>query len=335
MNFVRTAWYFACWSSELGEAPMHRKILGDDIAFYRDGEGHARALGAVCPHRGANLGKGRVTDGDLACPYHGWRFGADGHCTAIPSQPVDHKIPPGARVPTYPVCEQQGVVWIWPEQGAVPKEPAPQYTVFEDERALVRMPTALLDSEFVNVVENAFDDSHVYYLHTGTLGVPTPMLPQQILEREEDGRGLSLRWDMDSAWGLDAVEQMDDTSSAMSRYMLWRYGKTDWENRRARFRMGGTILFEIPTTRGHQQHIIGCATPSDAQHTWFTTALAHPMARNPLLRPGLRSFGRVLNGEDEVGTTQLLAPASVLKPISVVADRGALGFRRLYEEMIG
>src|SRR5471032_2895231 len=41
----------------------------------------------LCPHRGAQLSLGAVTGGLLACPYHGWRFDADGQCIHIPSNP--------------------------------------------------------------------------------------------------------------------------------------------------------------------------------------------------------------------------------------------------------
>jgi phenylpropionate dioxygenase-like ring-hydroxylating dioxygenase large terminal subunit len=41
---------------------------------FHDGVG---ALLDRCPHRGVALSLGTITDGCLACPFHGWRFGAD------------------------------------------------------------------------------------------------------------------------------------------------------------------------------------------------------------------------------------------------------------------
>lgn len=38
-----------------------------------------------CPHRAVPLSEGKVwSDGSLMCSYHGWRFGEDGACKAIP-----------------------------------------------------------------------------------------------------------------------------------------------------------------------------------------------------------------------------------------------------------
>lgn len=36
--------------------------------------GQVSALENTCPHRGGPLAGGRLVDGDLACPWHGFRF---------------------------------------------------------------------------------------------------------------------------------------------------------------------------------------------------------------------------------------------------------------------
>ena len=40
--------------------------------FYVDGE--YLAIDDVCPHMGASLGSGEVSDGIVTCPWHAWRF---------------------------------------------------------------------------------------------------------------------------------------------------------------------------------------------------------------------------------------------------------------------
>jgi nitrite reductase (NADH) small subunit len=32
------------------------------------------ALNGTCPHQGGPLGRGRLQDGELVCPWHQWRF---------------------------------------------------------------------------------------------------------------------------------------------------------------------------------------------------------------------------------------------------------------------
>jgi nitrite reductase/ring-hydroxylating ferredoxin subunit len=43
------------------------------------------ALADVCPHARYRLSDGDVSDGEIECPGHGWRFGLqDGHCSTVP-----------------------------------------------------------------------------------------------------------------------------------------------------------------------------------------------------------------------------------------------------------
>ncbi len=57
------------------------------------------------------LSHGFVRGEALSCIYHGWRYGNDGQCLAIPAHP-DLEPPKTIRVETYPVVEQDGVIWI-------------------------------------------------------------------------------------------------------------------------------------------------------------------------------------------------------------------------------
>ena len=59
-----------------GEAAI-LKIDGDNVAAYRDPEGHLHAVSAVCTHMGCILGWNE-TDRSWDCPCHGSRFGLDG-----------------------------------------------------------------------------------------------------------------------------------------------------------------------------------------------------------------------------------------------------------------
>jgi nitrite reductase (NADH) small subunit len=43
------------------------------IAVFRD-QGSFYAIDDICPHMGASLSDGFVTDGIVTCPWHAWRF---------------------------------------------------------------------------------------------------------------------------------------------------------------------------------------------------------------------------------------------------------------------
>jgi nitrite reductase (NADH) small subunit len=43
------------------------------VAIYHTEQGFF-ALDGVCPHAGGPLAQGQVLDGEVACPWHGWRY---------------------------------------------------------------------------------------------------------------------------------------------------------------------------------------------------------------------------------------------------------------------
>jgi phenylpropionate dioxygenase-like ring-hydroxylating dioxygenase large terminal subunit len=84
------------------------------------------AFPARCPHRLVPLAEAAVVDGRLQCPYHGWRWDAEGRCVDVPSLGGDGTPPPRAdlRVP-WAVEERHGWVWLAPDPTAVPTPPRP------------------------------------------------------------------------------------------------------------------------------------------------------------------------------------------------------------------
>jgi phenylpropionate dioxygenase-like ring-hydroxylating dioxygenase large terminal subunit len=106
----------------------------------------ARALRAVCPHRGSDLGQGRVVDGVLWCPFHGWRFDGGGRCIRILSRPAGEPIPDGAQVPSYPVREQQRLIWICMGEEAMTRPDPPSYPWWEEGEDRTRL--QLMDRQF-------------------------------------------------------------------------------------------------------------------------------------------------------------------------------------------
>src|SRR5580698_9432507 len=107
--FLRDLWYMPTLASSLAPGQMRREmLLGEPVLIGRMKDGEAFALRDICPHRGVPLSAGRVLpENTVECPYHGWRFKADGGCTAIPSLVDDRDMDPTKiRVRAYPVREQ-------------------------------------------------------------------------------------------------------------------------------------------------------------------------------------------------------------------------------------
>ena len=124
--WLKDLWYFALPSRALKPGRMRAKTLFDEpILFLRDGAGTPSALSDICPHRGIPLHHGRFDGREVECCYHGWRFGTDGTCTAIPSLAEGQQIRlDRIKVRRYPVHETQGNLWIFLGDSA-PTDPPP------------------------------------------------------------------------------------------------------------------------------------------------------------------------------------------------------------------
>lgn len=48
--------------------------VGDRIIAIFNDKGTYRAIDDMCPHMGASLATGCLSDSEVACPWHGWRF---------------------------------------------------------------------------------------------------------------------------------------------------------------------------------------------------------------------------------------------------------------------
>ena len=107
--YLRNGWYCAGWGSELGGAPIGRRMLGEPVMVYRSQSGEPVALEGRCPHRFAPLHLGVLEHDRIACPYHGLVFDRTGACVHNPHG----DIPKEARLKIYPVVERDGVVWVW------------------------------------------------------------------------------------------------------------------------------------------------------------------------------------------------------------------------------
>jgi phenylpropionate dioxygenase-like ring-hydroxylating dioxygenase large terminal subunit len=112
---LREAWYYAVPGRALRRGQVTARImLGEKVLVGRARDGTVFALSDICPHRGMPLSEGRFDGAEIECCYHGWRFGTDGGCTAIPSlvagQEFDLR---RVSAPRYPAVERHGNIWVF------------------------------------------------------------------------------------------------------------------------------------------------------------------------------------------------------------------------------
>lgn len=163
-------WYAVLSSRELGKRPVGKTRFGEHLVFWRDGYGKAVCFDNRCPHRGADLSLGRLRDGTLACPYHGFRYDASGRCVEVPAEGTWH-IPEHFCAETRQVQEQHDFVWLWrgPEIAAeelppIPHFPVPSGTIYGEH--IQHWPT-----HYTRCIEGVIDHSHLPFVHRKSLGI--------------------------------------------------------------------------------------------------------------------------------------------------------------------
>jgi phenylpropionate dioxygenase-like ring-hydroxylating dioxygenase large terminal subunit len=108
---VYNAWYIGAWADELKpQGVLGRTLLELPVVFYRGEDGRAYALEDRCCHRALPLSHGCVIGDQLQCGYHGLVYDHNGICVKVPGQ---ERVPAQAKVRSYPVVEQDQMLWIW------------------------------------------------------------------------------------------------------------------------------------------------------------------------------------------------------------------------------
>lgn len=163
---VSDDWYVACRSRDLRRKPLALKILGIPMVFFRRTNGAAAALLDRCPHRNIPLSLGEVVEANLQCAYHGWQFDAAGACRAVPglTGPPEAK---GRCVPSYPVCEQDGFVWVYPTPDVEPVREPYRFALAGKQGYTTVVQVVEARGSLHAVAENALDVPHTAYLHGG------------------------------------------------------------------------------------------------------------------------------------------------------------------------
>lgn len=144
------------------------RLLGEDLVLWRDAHGTYHAWKDLCIHRGARLSLGKVKEGCLQCPYHGWTYDETGTCVKIPAHP-DQKPPPRAVVTVHGCREAYG--WVWGCLSDAPNE-LPVFPEWADDGVRnFTMGPYELNAGGPRIIENFLDLAHLSVVHEGILGV--------------------------------------------------------------------------------------------------------------------------------------------------------------------
>lgn len=214
-------WYPALFSHELGAGAVKGvELLGVPILLRRAG-GQVYALHDRCLHRGVKISLKPTcfTDSTVSCWYHGFTYDlASGKVVTIVAAP-DDKLIGHAKLRTFPVLEQQGMIFVFvgDPEFAPPPPLADDLPIkpdgykfrsahFLDDNAVILGIRRTAASNWRLGVENSFDPGHqlihqdakfvVAVKANVTLGYK-PIGPEAVQTFEGDGpKGILNRYDL-------------------------------------------------------------------------------------------------------------------------------------------
>lgn len=159
-NLLRRYWMPIAISEDVTDAPVHRKLLGEDLVVFRTPEGQLGIVDERCAHRRTALTVGMSETGGIRCGYHGWKFGFDGE---VLEQPAEARLNTRVSIKAYPAAEQGGLIFAY--MGPQPTPLLPRYDLFVMENCVRDVGHSVLDFNWLQAMENSVDPHHAEYLH--------------------------------------------------------------------------------------------------------------------------------------------------------------------------
>ncbi len=275
----RSFWYVIAESEELkAQTLLGRKVLGEWLAVFRGEDGQAVAMRDRCMHRNAPLSKGHVENGQVSCPYHGWRYDAEGTVTAVPAEGAAFKASKRRCAVTFPVIEQDGFVYVRLERDG-PSDILPFKMPHRDNPAWRHL---VLVNRFRNSVtncaENFIDVPHTVYVHPGIFRDERRQRIETVIRRENGSVLVDYQGETDNVGWFARFLNPDGTPLV----------------HRDNFHMPNVTEVEYRFSRNRHLFIISQSVPEEDDSTLVYTTLSYNFGAFSRLGPIDRIARRIL-----------------------------------------
>ncbi|ESQ85272.1 hypothetical protein AEAC466_06045 [Asticcacaulis sp. AC466] len=260
---IDTTWLPVALDGQVGKTPLKREVAGIPIVLWRGAEGLS-AFRDRCPHRNYPLSQGRVEQGRLVCPYHGWAFRGDGACADIPGcAGASSRL----KAETVGVREAFGVVFVCLAGNTpfvVPPMPeGPEYDHFW----WAMKPEA---ARVFDALDNVLDPFHTNFIHDGYIRVKhRRQRVEQSIEVSEDGFEATYVQDTDHGWMSRALE--GPRTRSRGRYFPPVAFQGRWEGPKG-LTLCVTIWF-VPENDSMIRPFARFSTPKSKGPAWLKEAL--------------------------------------------------------------
>jgi phenylpropionate dioxygenase-like ring-hydroxylating dioxygenase large terminal subunit len=166
---IYNQWYVILQTNELKRnKPLRIKRFNEDIVLWRDKENSICCIADKCCHRGASLSCGKIINGNLECPFHGFVFDRSGRVRTIPANGKNKEVPETMKVQSYRTFEKYGLIWLWwGSEGKATDEP---FFFKELEHFSYSTLKDRWNVHYSRAIENQLDVVHLPFVHRTTIG---------------------------------------------------------------------------------------------------------------------------------------------------------------------
>lgn len=165
-QLLRRYWQPIAPSAELEDEPTKEiTVFGEELVLFKDRQGKLGLVTRACAHRRFSLVYGIPEEDGIRCPYHGWKYDAQGHCI---DQPFEEKVHPGSKfkekikLTAYPVQEMAGLIFAYFGPEPVPLLPRWEPLLAEGIKDIA---IAEIPCNWLQIQENSVDPIHAEWLH--------------------------------------------------------------------------------------------------------------------------------------------------------------------------
>lgn len=247
----RRFWYPVVPMMALGEGVQSFQLLGEPLAIWLAADGQPAAVRDRCCHRSAQLSLGKVENGCLKCPYHGWEFNQQGVCEHVPQLRADETISSSYRVQSYACQQRYGYVWVCLEEPLTEIPEIPEAA--DSSYRLIHEFYEPWNCAGLRVMENEFDLAHPTFVHTTTFGSSNHPIPERLEVAE-------------SEWGLSVMGVLGVENPTQQQENLKMVDKVTVRTLDMIWYMPFTVKLKITYPNGLEHIIVNTMTPiSDSQ----------------------------------------------------------------------
>jgi phenylpropionate dioxygenase-like ring-hydroxylating dioxygenase large terminal subunit len=311
----RRFWYPVIPRQQLMDGPQAFELLGEPLVLWLDDQGRPAAVRDRCCHRTAKLSLGKVDQGRICCPYHGWEFGADGTCQRVPQLKPDCTIPRSYRIDAYRATERYGHVWVCLED--------PLIDIPDIEEA--SNPSYRLIKEFyepwhcagLRVMENELDLAHPTFVHTGTFGSEDHPTPDQLDITETD-------------WGIHVFGKLGVVNPELQRKNLKMGEAQTFRTLTMDWLMPFTIKLKITYPNGLEHIVVNTMTPVSDRTSQMVQFCVRNDTEADTPAADVIAFDRAVTLEDKciLESTDYDVPLSPSQEEHMLTDRPGILIRK-------